>query len=128
MPTELKTKQVEVNGNTYESVTEISRTSCEGCVVRYDDYTCDRICSEASSYSCDGIIWIEKEKTEVQPEVQTENTPEQKYTIEEFSEAYSNCVGVHVGGWEMLQIKKYLAKQSSPEYQLYLKLKQQFGE
>lgn len=126
----MQAKQVEINGITYESTPETNH--CSGCIAESDSYLCKIITKKAGCTYGEHIIWIKKEKTEVKsemkPEPQTENTTEPKYTIEEFSEAYANSVGVHVSGWDMLQIKKYLAKQSSPEYQLYLKLKEQFGE
>lgn len=130
MTTEFKAKQVEIEGVVYESVPEpCSYDCCEGCVAGEDT----SLCKELGYYCCQQpIVWIKKEKTEatteMKPEPQTENKAEPKYTIEEFSEAFSNCVGTHVSEWDMIQIKKYLAKQSSPEYQLYLKLKKQFGE
>ena len=127
------TKQVEIDGVTYEAVPEKSAGSCSGCVVINDEYTCDRISD--TPFGCNneiGIIWIKKEpmNTTEQTTETVEAPPEEepKYTLEEFSEAFSNVVGVHVSDWDILQIKKYLDKQSNPDYQLYLKFKKQFGE
>lgn len=125
------TKQVEIDGVTYESVDETH--GCVGCAAESSTDLCNAITREESCYWSDHIIWIKKEKpmnTTEQTTEAVESTPQEepKYTLEEFSEAFSNVVGVHVSDWDILQIKKYLDKQNSPEYKLYLELKAKFGE
>lgn len=123
------TKQVEINGVTYESVNETN--SCIGCAAESNTDLCNAITREKGCYWSDRVIWIKKEpmNTTEQTTETVEVIPEEpKYTVEEFSEAFSNVVGVHVSDWDMLQIKKYLDKQNDPDYKLYLELKAKFGE
>lgn len=124
------TKQVEIAGVTYEAVDETH--GCVGCAAEPNIHLCNNITNKAGCNYDDQIIWIKKEpmNTTEQANETVEVPPEEelKYTVDEFSEAFSNCVGVHVSDWDILQIKKYLDKQSNPDYKLYLELKAKFGE
>lgn len=132
MPTEFKAKQVEIEGVVYESAPEVRLESCRGCSLSDDAYIRDRISDTPVGCNNEaGIIWIEKEKTEVKSkmnsEVQTENTPEPKYTVSEVLDAVHYVEGSILWDYHT-QIEQYLAKQSNPDYKLYLELKAKFGE
>lgn len=116
--------EVNINGITYESKQEID--ACVGCVARYDSQLCSSIVnSDKGCSTIDRIIWIKKENNE--GVVMQETNEEPKYTVEDVLSACEDF-GFYMAEYEAEGIKKHLAKQNNPDYQLYLKLKEQFGE
>jgi len=125
--------EVNINGITYESKQEID--ACVGCVARYDSQLCSSIVnSDKGCRTIDRVIWIKKEPTEptetegvMMQETNEETNEEPKYTVEDVLSACEDF-GFYIAEYEVESIKKRLAKQNNPDYQLYLKLKEQFGE
>jgi len=104
-----------INGVTYETKSEMTGT-CDGCV-GMDETLCDKLLDQ---YDCslNKVIWINKEPIKEVP----------KYTVEDVLQAIEHFGYVYFTESQTETINDYLAKQTNPDYQLYLKLKEQFKE
>lgn len=125
------------NGETYQATSEKLYSSCQGCTTTPSSELCKTI-SEQVSCNRYRIIWIKKEQTteskgatmtkESYVSTKKETTEEPKYTVDEVLEVVEFFDYSFFTKGQVLSVKDYLAKQTNPDYQLYLKLKAQFGE
>lgn len=116
--------EVEINGVTYESRSELNLYSCNGCVV--ENNICGDLCNQLDTpvHPCHGVIWIKKEKSMGT----TEQTNEPKYTVKEVLEAVEQVTDEYFTDHQKKQIIDILTRKNNPEYKLYLELKEKFGE
>lgn len=129
--------ELTINGKTYQSTSEKFFHSCQGCTTASGSELCQTI-NEHEDCSKYGIIWIKKELTteskgatmtkESNVSTKKETTEEPKYTVEDVLCAVEHFDYFYFTNTQTDTIKDYLARKDNPDYQLYLKLKERFGE
>lgn len=115
---------------TYAEVPHLAYSEYERGSVACSKCAFDTIGQACGDSDCEGGIYLEKSVQELIQEliqgVKMEESQEQKFTTAQIREAYQALENTNMfyDGFDLEKLVRYLEK---PDYQLYIKLKKQFG-